>query len=320
MFKKCNFILSRRASIISNIRNFFLKKNIFEVETPIITQYTVTDYHLVPFQVLCNKKKSHYVNINNWLITSPEYHMKRLLSYDIGSIYQICRVFRDEEIGYLHNCEFSMLEWYQPYYNMFDMMESIELLLHVMFQFQFCERISYKDIFMEVLAINPLNISIQELYSILKKINHQHLINKNSTVIELLNLIFLLVIQPSIGLKNPIFVYHYPANQAMLAKINKFDLCISDRFELFFKGIELGNGFCELINSVEQKKRFDVENMYREKAHMPKIEIDMRFLNALDNKYMPYCSGFALGLDRIIMIIFGINNINEVLTFSMQDC
>ncbi|CAL4043782.1 Elongation factor P--(R)-beta-lysine ligase [Buchnera aphidicola (Takecallis arundicolens)] len=320
MFKKCNFILSRRASIISSIRNFFLKKNILEVETPIMTQYTVTDYHLVPFKIVYNRNNFHDIDINNWLITSPEYHMKRLLSYDIGSIYQICRVFRNEEVGNLHNCEFSMLEWYQPYYNMFDMMESIESLLQLIFDFQACERISYKDIFMEVLSINPLNISMKEAYSVLKKINHEHLIKKKNTVIDLLNLIFLIVIQPNLGLKNPIFVYHYPENQAMLARINKFDLRISDRFELFFKGIELGNGFCELVNSVEQKKRFDLENMYREREKIPKIEIDMRFLTALDNKYMPYCSGVALGIDRIIMIICNINKINEVLTFSMQDC
>ncbi|WP_343128181.1 elongation factor P--(R)-beta-lysine ligase [Buchnera aphidicola (Takecallis taiwana)] len=320
MFKKSNVILSKRANIIFNIRRFFFKRNILEVETPILTQHTVTDCHLMPLPVLCNMNYTNHNNITRWLITSPEYHMKRLLSRDIGPIYQICHVFRDDESGALHNIEFSILEWYQPFYNMFDMMEQIEVLLKSIFQFPACDRVSYQDIFIQRLSINPFDVDIQKLYNILNKINHQHLIQKKNTIIDLLNLIFLIVIQPNLGLQHPIFIYHYPASQAMLARINKIDCNVSDRFELFFKGIELGNGFCELIDSREQKKRFDLDNNYRVKLKIPKIAIDMRFINALNNKYMPYCSGVALGIDRIIMLICHINKIQEVLTFSVSDC
>lgn len=313
MCYKHNLILYKRSKILYNIRNFFFKLGILEIETPNLTKYTVTDDNLIPLEVL-----QKYNNSKMWLITSPEFHMKRLLSRDLGPMYQICHVFRDQEIGNYHNIEFTMLEWYQPFYNMFDMMEIIELFFQKIFFVQSCDRISYRDIFLKILHIDPINTNIEELNNFIKRICHSHLIRSESSITELLDLIFLIAIQPNLGLNRPIFIYHYPANQAMLARINKNNINVADRFELFFKGIELGNGFYELIDSIEQRRRFDME-IIRMSKYSQRL-IDIRFLNALNNKYMPTCSGVALGLDRIIMILCNVKKIQKVLSFSFLDC
>lgn len=317
--KNINMILYKRSKIIYNIRNFFLKHNILEIETPLLTKYTITDVNLFPLKLKYKDINSNS-NLKMWLITSPEYHMKRLLSLSIGSIYQICHAFRNEKIGDFHNPEFTILEWYQPFYNMFDIMEFIEYFFKKISFSNFCDKISYKDIFIKKFLIDPFNTNIKQLNLILKKLNHKHLINFKNTIFDLLNLIFLIGIEPTLGKKQPIFIYHYPAHQAMLSRINKKNICISDRFECFFHGIEVGNGFCELIDSNEQKKRFDFDNFKRIQKKFSQRLIDFRFINALKSKYMPNCSGIALGLDRIIMIMLKIKKINQVIPFSFQEC
>ncbi|CAL4324674.1 elongation factor P--(R)-beta-lysine ligase [Buchnera aphidicola] len=308
-------ILYERNNILFKIRNFFSKNNILEIETPILTKYTITDINILPFQVL-----NHNNDAKMWLITSPEYHMKRLLASGIGPIYQICHVFRNEEFGKIHNPEFTMLEWYQPFYNMFDMMEFIEKFFLNIFDIQYVEKISYKDIFIKYFSINPEAISIQELNGILKKIHQKHLINHKNSITDLLNLIFMIGIQPNIGNDVPIFIYHYPAEQALLACINKYNAYVSDRFEIFFKGLELGNGFYELIDGTEQMKRFQKDNIFRKKNNLPVQSIDMRLINAINSKYMPNCSGIAIGLDRLIMMILNTDSLHDTLSFSFENC
>ncbi|WP_367678497.1 elongation factor P--(R)-beta-lysine ligase [Buchnera aphidicola] len=310
-------ILFYRSKIIARIRDFFSERNILEVDTPSLIKYTVTDINILPFKVLGKNKMD---GVNFWLSTSPEYHMKRLLSSDIGAIYQICRVFRDEEIGQYHNSEFTMLEWYQPFYNMFDMMEIIELLFDKVFNISVFDRESYQNIFIKYFCVDPFHTDIKELNLILKKINCSNFCNSNNTITEILNLIFVFGIEPYLGKLRPISVYNYPSNQALLSKINDDDHRICERFEIFFQGIELGNAFCELINANEQNKRFNLENRIRKKNGLPQQCIDFRLIKALKKKYMPNCSGVSLGLDRIIMIMLKEKNIKNILSFSFKDC
>ncbi|MCW5197063.1 elongation factor P--(R)-beta-lysine ligase [Buchnera aphidicola] len=320
-FDNKNKNLHYRAYIISKIRHFFKKKHVLEVETPMLTKFTVTDINLFPFKVFSEKLYNIYDHQNiMWLITSPEYHMKRLLSNGIGSIYQICHCFRSQEIGNYHNPEFTMLEWYQINYDMFDMINEVECFLKHIISVKSVYKISYQDIFMKSFFIDPLNTNIVELNTILIYLKHKHLINSRNTVQNILELIFTIGIEPKISQYiMPVIIYHYPIEQALLSRGNVIDYRISDRFEIFFQGIELGNGFCELIDHNEQNKRFLQENLNRVSLNLAKRSIDFRFLQSLSLN-MPECSGVSIGLDRLMMIILKTNNINDVLSFSFDNC
>ncbi|CAL4324410.1 Elongation factor P--(R)-beta-lysine ligase [Buchnera aphidicola (Pterocallis alni)] len=315
-----NFFLRKRAIFFSKIRSFFFKKKVLEIDTPLLTKYTITDVNISSLKVVYQDQFLYNKNIFMWLITSPEYHMKRLLSLGIGPIYQICHVFRKDEIGRYHNPEFTMLEWYQPFYDMFDMIDMIKFFFYCVFNILYCEMISYQDIFIRYLNIDPLHTNKKELNSILCSLHHKHLISSKNNIVDILELLFMIYIQPKIGLEIPIFIYHYPREQAMLARINQKNHLVSDRFEIFFKGIEIGNGFYELINKVEQKKRFEQDNVKRVKYGLESREIDFRLLNALDSQYMPDCSGVAIGIDRLMMILLGTNHIKHVISFSFENC
>ncbi|QCI25760.1 elongation factor P--(R)-beta-lysine ligase [Buchnera aphidicola (Sitobion avenae)] len=310
--------LIKRSKIISNIRLFFSKKNILEVETPILSQSTVTDVNLVSFD-------TKYISLNNvdklklWLITSPEYHMKRLLASESGPIYQICRSFRNKELGRYHNPEFTMIEWYQPFYSMKEFIKEIDEFLQVILKCDRSDKISYQDLFIEFFKIDPLCTNLSELHKISKKLNLDHLTGFETNINKFIQILFTLNIEPNIGKEKPLFVYYFPSEQASLAAINLKDSRVSERFEIFYKGIELGNGFYELTDPNEQKKRFIKDNAERFSMNLPVQKIDNLFLNALSYG-LPPCSGVAMGLDRLIMLILNKKNINDVIAFPLDRC
>ncbi|BAB13271.1 elongation factor P--(R)-beta-lysine ligase [Buchnera aphidicola str. APS (Acyrthosiphon pisum)] len=310
--------LIKRSNIISNIRLFFSKKNILEVETPILSRSTVTDVHLTSFE-------TNYISSDNidelklWLTTSPEYHMKRLLASESGSIYQICHSFRNKEIGRYHNPEFTMLEWYQPFCSMKKFIKEIDIFLQIILKCNKSDKVSYQDLFIDFLKIDPLCTNLLELHQISKKLKLDHLTHSENNLNKLIQLLFTLKIEPNIGKEKPLFVYHFPAEQASLAAINLKDPRISERFEIFFKGIELGNGFYELIDVNEQKKRFIRDNKERRSMNLPTRKIDNFFLSALSYG-LPPCSGVAIGLDRLIMLILNKKSIHEVIAFPVDRC
>ncbi|QCI21285.1 elongation factor P--(R)-beta-lysine ligase [Buchnera aphidicola (Hyperomyzus lactucae)] len=310
--------LIKRSNIISNIRLFFLERNILEVETPMLSRSTVTDVNLTPFQTnffswnTCDK-------LQLWLITSPEYHMKRLLAAESGPIYQICHSFRNEESGQYHNPEFTMLEWYQPFYSMEKLIGEIDSFFQIILKCKRSEKISYRDVFIKFLKIDPLCTNASELYKISKKLKLDHLTDCENDLNKLIQLLFTLTIEPYLGQEVPLFVYHFPIKQASLAAINAKDSRISERFEIFFKGIELGNGFYELTDVNEQKNRFIRDNKERVDMNLPIRKIDDFFLNALSYG-LPPCSGVAIGLDRLIMLILNKKSIDEVMSFPLDRC
>jgi lysyl-tRNA synthetase class 2 len=281
--------LIKRSRILSNIRLFFLERNIIEVETPMLSRSTVTDVNLIPFQTnfSCFNKIDKF---KLWLITSPEYHMKRLLAAGSGAIYQICHSFRNEELGQYHNPEFTILEWYQPFYSMKKLMREIDNFLQIILKCQKSDKISYQDIFIKFLKIDPLCTNVSELHEISKKLKLDHLTCIENDLNKLMQLLFTLTIEPFLGKDKPLFVYHFPAKQASLAAINSKDSRISERFEIFFKGIELGNGFYELTDFDEQKKRFIEDNKERISMNLPVQKIDAFLLSALSYG-LPPCSG-----------------------------
>lgn len=308
----------KRSQIISNIRLFFLQKKIMEVETPILSRSTVTDVHLTSF-------KTDFLSFDRikklklWLVTSPEYHMKRLLAAKSGPIYQICHCFRNEELGRYHNPEFTILEWYQPFCSMKNFIKEIDEFLQIILNCHKSDKISYQDIFIKFLNIDPLNTNLLELRKISKKLKLDHLTDFEDDLNKLIQLLFTLKIEPRLGKKRPLFVYHFPAEQACLAAINSKDSRISERFEFFFKGIELGNGFYELTSFSEQKRRFIEDNKKRLSINIPTQKIDCFFLQALSSG-LPRCSGVAIGLDRLIMLILNEKSISKIMSFSLDRC
>ncbi|QCI20700.1 elongation factor P--(R)-beta-lysine ligase [Buchnera aphidicola (Brachycaudus cardui)] len=310
--------LIKRSKIISDIRLFFLERNIMEVETPILSRSTVTDVNLIPF-------KTNYFSLNHvdklklWLITSPEYHMKRLLAAESGPIYQICHSFRNKELGEYHNPEFTILEWYQPYYSMKKLIAEIDTLLQRILNYKKSDKISYQKIFIKSLQVDPLNTNLLELRQLSKQLKLDHLTDSENDLNKLIQLFFTLEIEPNLGKKKPLFVYHFPAEQASLAAINAKDSRISERFEFFFQGIELGNGFYELTDFNEQKNRFLQDNKRRQSMNLPVQKIDTYFLSALSYGLSP-CAGVAIGLDRLIMLALNEKSISQVISFPLDRC
>jgi len=307
--------LKLRAEIIQKIRDFFYQRNVMEVETPSLSQASVTDIHLMSFS-------TEFVGPNFskglplYLQTSPEYAMKRLLAAGSGSIFQISKAFRNEESGKHHNPEFSMLEWYRPGFDHFDLMNEIDALMQCILQCEPAQKLTYQQAFEAVFKIDPLVASLNTL----KKLCHQHGFENIAKDEEdrdtLLQLLFSMVVEPTIGQQRPCFIYNFPASQAALAKINQEDPKVADRFELYFKNMELANGFNELTDASEQLKRFETDNQKRAKMGLTQIAIDYNLIDALSFG-MEQCSGVALGIDRLIMLALEKSQIKDVISFDI---
>ncbi|HDM8424051.1 TPA: elongation factor P--(R)-beta-lysine ligase [Yersinia enterocolitica] len=310
--------LLKRAAIMAEIRRFFADRGVLEVETPTMSQATVTDIHLVPFQ-------TRFVGpgaadgLTLYMMTSPEYHMKRLLAVGSGSIYQLGRSFRNEEAGRHHNPEFTMLEWYRPHYDMYRLMDEVDDLLQQILDCDSSERLSYQQAFLRHLDIDPLSADKAQLREATAKLDLSNIADTEEDRDTLLQLLFTVGVEPHIGRDKPAFVYHFPASQASLAVISTEDHRVAERFEVYFKGIELANGFHELTDGDEQLKRFEQDNRSREKRGLPQHPIDMNLIDALKHG-LPDCSGVALGVDRLVMLALGAEKLSDVIAFPVGRC
>lgn len=309
-------MLKQRAKLIAAIRQFFYQRDVLEVDTPAMSQATVTDIHLHTF-------KTEFVGPGFadgqilYLMTSPEFHMKRLLSAGSGAIYQICKSFRNEESGRYHNPEFTMLEWYRPGFDHHQLMDEMDELLQLILGCQQAERMSYQQAFLNVLGVCPLEGSMLELKQAAAKLGLSDIAEPEEDRDTLLQLLFSIGIEGKIGQKVPAFVYDFPASQAALAQINPTDNRVAERFEVYFKGIELANGFHELAYGDEQLIRFEADNHKRIEMGLEPQPIDMNLVNALRAGF-PDCAGVALGIDRLIMLALGLKHIDQVTAFPVD--
>jgi len=306
-------MLKIRARMLQGIRAFFADNNVLEVETPILSTAAITDPQLESFST-CFQQQEYFLH------TSPEFYMKRLLASGSGDIYQIARVFRDDELGTKHNPEFSMLEWYRCDYNHHQLMDEIESLLKRLFnQPQLSvERKSYQQAFIDQLEIDPLIVDASAL---------KECVNKNNIEIPQgmdiddkdmwLDWLMVEKIAPSFTKEKFTFLYDYPASQAALARLSKDDSRIAHRFELFYGELETGNGFYELTDANEQATRFENENKIRRRRGQKIMPVDNALLEALEAG-LPDSSGVALGLDRLLMILTGASHIQDVISFATQ--
>ncbi|HDR0997656.1 elongation factor P--(R)-beta-lysine ligase [Pasteurella multocida] len=307
--------LLARAKIIAEIRRFFTDRGLLEVETPVLSEFGVTDVHLSTFNttfISPTAEKSKAL----WLSTSPEYHMKRLLAAGSGPIFQLCHVFRNEEAGQCHNPEFTMLEWYRPHFDMYRLINEVDDLLQQILDCKPTESLSYQFVFQEYVGLDPLSAEKAELVAKAKQYHLQQAEQEDRDT--LLQFLFSTAVEPNIGKENPVAVYHFPATQAALAQISSEDHRVAERFEFYYKGLELANGFHELTDVNEQLHRFEQDNVQRQKMGLPQRQIDKRLLGALQAG-VPNCSGIALGVDRLLMIALGANAIHEVMAFGIEN-
>ncbi|AKH90221.2 elongation factor P--(R)-beta-lysine ligase [Edwardsiella tarda] len=308
--------LLKRASIMATIRRFFSDRGVLEVDTPSMSQATITDVHLVPFQ-------THFVGpgvaqgMTLYLMTSPEYHMKRLLAAGSGPIYQLCRSFRNEESGRYHNPEFTMLEWYRPHYDMYRLMNEVDDLLQQVLECESAETLSYQQAFIRHLDVDPLSADKTQLREAAAKLDLSNVADKEEDRDTLLQLLFAFGVEPHIGKERPAFVYHFPASQASLAQISTEDHRVAERFEVYYRGVELANGFHELTDADEQRLRFEQDNRKRAALGLPQQPLDEHLLAALAHG-MPDSSRVALGVDRLIMLALSAERLSEVIAFSVD--
>jgi lysyl-tRNA synthetase class 2 len=305
-----------RAELLRTIREFFYSRDVMEVDTPLLSHGTVTDEHLDAFETQFNFANSGEPT-TLYLQTSPEYAMKRLLCAQSGSIYQLCKAFRHEGEGRWHNPEFTMLEWYRLGFDHFALMDEVDALLMATLNTSSSDKLTYQNAFITYLDIDPLNTSDEALLKAMKQHNidiHQPQMLSFDSKLQLL---FSYCIEPQIGMKKPCFVYDFPASQAALAKISPRDSRVAERFEVYFKGAELANGFNELSAFEEQRIRFEKDNQKRQSAGLATKPLDEHFLNALEAG-LPDCAGVALGIDRLLMLKINATHIKDVINFPVS--
>ncbi len=296
------------------IRLFFAQHNVLEVETPIFSQSGNTDPAIssitADFSGVKNQSQIRYAH------TSPEFPMKRLLAKGSGAIYQICKVFRKGESGRLHSPEFSMLEWYRPGLSYHQLMDEVALLLKQLGLAESVERVSYATLFQTHLKLDILRADIQELKDCATT-NGLKVIGFCDDYDAWAAMLLANLIEPKLGFDNPIFIYDYPASQAALAKIRSQDQ-VAERFELYINGVEIANGYQELTDPVEYRRRFVEDNKKRQQMGLDQIEIDEWMLSDLSLGF-PDSAGVALGLDRLLMMALAVDDIAEVLNFNFNN-
>lgn len=314
-------ILKQRALIIEQIRSFFIQRNLLEVETPTLSYAGVTDVHLFCFKThfLSNEISSSIKTKQAaplYLQTSPEFHMKRLLSAGSGSIFQIAKAFRNEGSGRHHHPEFTLLEWYRIGFDHHKLMDEMDELLQLILNTEQAHRCTYQNAFLTILNVDPLRASIGELKQSADKLNLSEALINEMDKDTLLQLLFCCAIEPVIANEKPCFVYNFPATQAALARISPDDNRVAERFEVYYQGIELANGFHELNDAKEQLLRFENDNKKRQQKNIEQMPIDRHFIDSLS--HLPDCAGVALGIDRLIMLATGAKHIDNVLSFTLK--
>lgn len=301
--------LKRRADIISHIRAFFTQRFYLEVDTPVMAQFGVTDVYL-------SNIKATFRNKPYLLQTSPEYHMKRLLAAGSGPIFQLARVFRDDELGRWHNPEFTLLEWYQLNIDHHALINEMDVFLQTVIKAEPLIRKTYQHVFVEACNIDPLTASIDEFKTCLNRYDLGNVLPQDEQDID--QYLFLLmshVVEPFLGKYSaPVAVYNFPASQAALAQINNG---VAERFEIYYRGVELANGFHELTDANAQRARFEADIGMRKQQGLSLPEPDSWLLEALKSG-LPPCSGVALGIERLLALAMNKHSISEVMAFDFS--
>lgn len=302
-------VLRKRSQWMDLIRAFFKARNYLEVETPAMARFGITDVYL-------SNIKATFRNQTYCLQTSPEYHMKRLLAAGSGPIFQLAKVFRDDELGRWHNPEFTLLEWYQLDIDHHTLMQEVDALLQYVLQCNPLIKKTYQQAFLDACGIDPMQASIQEFKNVLQRYNlHQVLPESEQDRDQYLFLLMSHVVEPDLAKENaPVAVYDFPPSQASLAQMNNG---VAARFEVYFRGVELANGFHELTDANLQLERFNQDMDARRALGLPESLPDTYLIQAMQHG-LPACSGVALGIDRLLALALDKETIADVLAFDFS--
>jgi len=307
-----NFIKlqTKRAQILELIRQFFKQRGFLEVQTPILVKGMSTEPYINPIKVEFHDERNK--KYQGYLITSPEYSLKKLLSRGFTNIFEITKAFRQEEaLGGWHNPEFTILEWYRTKANYRDVMKDTEQLI-----FYLVKKLYHHPYF--IYQGQKIDVSLpwprMSIKQAFKKWVHLNLDSKKKikNFNDWFYLTFLNDIEPNLPKNRPMILYDYPLPQAALAKRKSKRSFYAERFEVYLGGIELCNAFSELTDWKEQLKRLQAEQRVRKQLQKEVIPIDKTFINALKSG-VPATSGNALGIDRLEMLLLNIKNIDDLL-------
>ncbi len=310
-----------------------------EVETPLLGRASVTAVHLHSFS--CTYQPPFGQDLPGerlppdesrlYLQTSPEYALKRLLAAGAGAIYQLGKVFRDGEAGSRHNPEFTMLEWYRPGWDYHRLMDEVDELLQRILGTRPAERASYRDVFRRHLGLDPHQATGAELRAVAARAG----LDVEALGLEAddrdgwLDALMSLVVEPRLGLdvsggRQPLLLHGYPASQAALARLGRDEegTLVAERFEAYVDGVELANGYQELTDAAELRRRFEDDLEQRRLRGLPAVPLDERLLAAQEAGFLEVglsaCAGVSVGVDRLVMLAVGARRIEDVLTFPID--
>jgi lysyl-tRNA synthetase class 2 len=323
-----------RADALRKLRGFFAERGVLEIETPILSRGVSLDCHIDVFSAAFHRAGFPRPGDSGetfYLQTSPEPHMKRLLCRGFPDLYQVTKAFRNGESGRVHNPEFTMLEWYRRDFGLEDLMAEVEALCLLIAPGRAVERRTWLEVFDAVLGLDPLALSLEELAA-LPAVRDLLPAGDNSpsaqakgsgtpfaTRADAWDFLMAHAVEPAFPADRLVFVTGFPAEQAAQARLDPADPRLAQRFEVYGGGMELANGYLELLDPAEYDRRFDAENAKRRAAGKPELPKDPSLLRDL-TLGLPACAGVALGLDRLVILGLGRSTIGSALAFPWETC
>ena len=303
MFDRAN--AEARSTLYRKIRDFFDQRGVLEVDVPVLGCGGSVDPHMHSMLV-------GHMDKNIYLQTSPEFFLKRLLCDGSGDVYTICKAFRSGEHGRFHNPEFSLLEWYRLGFSLEDLIREVLDLLVVLGVSCQVSRLSYAEQFQSVTGLDPHSAGYAELHTLAAKSGLRGDLDHKG----LLEFLMATLVEPQLP-SGLVVISDYPSYQAELAKVQEDESGnqVARRFEIYLDRVELANGYDELTDAVEQRKRFEIGRSQRKAMGSPEIKFDQKFMEAVENG-LPDCSGVAVGLDRLLMLLLNQKSLADGLSFS----
>jgi lysyl-tRNA synthetase class 2 len=303
--------LRRRAEMLARLRQFFADRGFLEVETPLLDDEIIPELHIEPFAV----------EGKLWLQASPELHMKRLLAEGLPAIYQVTRSFRRGELGALHNPEFTLVEWYRAGDRMEAGVDLLDALCQHVAAAPPATHTTYADAFRRHAEVDAHRGTCDELAAAASRLGVSVPDSfERDDRDEWLNLLLAMRVEPQLGATGPELLVDYPANQAALAvtTTRAGGVAVAERFELYWRGVELANGYHELTDAAALRERLEEVNDRRAADGRPALPLPERLLAAMQKPGLPPCSGCALGFDRLVMLACGASMIGDVMASPVE--
>jgi len=285
--------------MLLRLRRYFLDQGFLEVETPVVCSSPGVETHLAALETSVGSRRKY-------LTTSPEFHMKRLMAMGFDRIFQVTRAFRDGERGDLHNPEFTMVEWYRKDVDYGAIMADCEgLLAHL-------GRGLTDDVTPKTGLVPPYPRKTFRAACREAGLDDPEALSVDDRLEA-----FIDRVEPRLGVTGPEFLTEFPADQASLARLKPDDPRVAERFELYAAGLELANGFSELVDPDEFLARCETDLAHRRRLGLPEYPVDQHYVTML-REGLPPCAGVALGFDRVIMLLTGATSIGQVMTFPVD--